>query len=128
SGVSLAGGVLPTGEDADPNTNLTVDFGFTDGHILAVGNLVFRDLNNNGVRDEGELGIDGVAVNLYLDVNSSNFLDAGDGPPIASTTTAGGGLYRFAGLLPGRYLVGIAASNFAPGGPLEHQIPSTVPV
>lgn len=67
-----------------------------------VGNLVWRDINNDGLNDQGEPGINGVAVNLCRDAAPAGF-----GPEdtvVASTTTAtlGGrvGKYRFDELSP----------------------------
>ena len=50
------------------------------------GDFVWNDLNMDGIQDNGEPGIDAVAVNLLR--NSDN-------TQIASTTTAGGGYYLF---------------------------------
>ncbi|HRE25212.1 MAG TPA: SdrD B-like domain-containing protein, partial [Anaerolineales bacterium] len=105
---------LTTG-DAGANDH-TFDIGFTTG--LSLGNLVWRDLNNNGLFDTGEAGIDGVAVRLY----------DGTGAELASTSTSGGGLYLFSGLAPGDYYVaitppdGACSSTGTPGsatGPYE---------
>ena len=71
-----------------------LDFGYTAP--VTVGNLVWNDLNANGVQDSGEPGIDGVEVTVW---NSTAGTLAG------TTTTAGGGLYAFANLLPGSYYV-----------------------
>ncbi|MEC0228838.1 SdrD B-like domain-containing protein [Paenibacillus alba] len=88
--------------DADPTTgrtepitllsgdnNLSVDAGLfllTNGSI---GDIVWHDLNANGVQDAGELGIPGVAVELY---------DASTNAKLSSTTTDGGGHYLFTNL------------------------------
>nr|WP_255603123.1 SdrD B-like domain-containing protein [Oscillochloris sp. ZM17-4] len=120
--VTLSLGAEPTGEPAtlgftetadDANANYTVDFGFYTA--LSLGNRVWEDRNNNGIIDDGASpGIDGVDVRLYRD-------NDGDGQPddvngggvdttdaIASTTTAGGGYYRFTNLSAGGYIVEIA--------------------
>ena len=52
-------------------------------------------MNNNGIQDDGELGINGVTVNL---------LDA-TGTELASTTTDADGLYAFNFLFAGQYQV-----------------------
>lgn len=92
----------------------TFDFGFfTLSYNL--GNRVWFDDGrggggfDNGIQDGTEIGIDNVTVNLINNL----------GTVIATTTTAGGGYYRFDNLLPGSYVVEIPASNFAAGGALE---------
>jgi uncharacterized repeat protein (TIGR01451 family) len=86
---------------------------------MTLGNFVFNDINNNGVFDSSsEIGIDGVAMTLFEDTNGDQTLDGGD-VQLATTTTAGGGLYSFSNLFPGDYIVRIDASNFGVAGPLE---------
>jgi hypothetical protein len=122
--VTLVGESEPPSDGDNNNGNLTVDFGFTP--TLRLGNLVWKDFDNNGLRDAGEPGVDGVAVELFRDLNSNNTLDGADGAALATQTTAGGGLYQFTGLLPGSYFVRVAASNFAAAGTLNGCLSSTV--
>ena len=61
-----------------------------------IGDLVWKDLNRNGIQDTGELGFGGVTVSLY---NTSL-------TTLASTTTDSDGLYRFSGLSDGDYRIG----------------------
>jgi hypothetical protein len=68
----------------------------------SIGNLVWDDLDGNGIRDPGEPGIAGVTVRLF---NSG-------GTQVASTVTNGNGEYAFSGLTPGTYHVGVTI----PGG------------
>lgn len=67
---------------------------------MKIGNLVWSDTNNNGVKDSGEAGIDGVQLQLFL---------GGEDPltatPATSVTTSGGGVYTFSDLSPGQYFV-----------------------
>ncbi len=84
---------------------------------LTLGNLVYKDVNKNGIFDGADVGINGVLVRLYKD-DGDGILDAGDGAALASATTAGGGLYSFSPVCPGDYIVEVAASNFNMGGPL----------
>ena len=79
---------------------------------LAVGNLVFFDANGNGHADPGE-GVDGVTVELYHSTDTP-----GTSTPVATTTTAGGGLYLIDGLPPGQYLLSIPKAMFTSGAPL----------
>jgi SdrD B-like domain len=74
----------PSNPAANPSPTLTP---VSD---LTLGNLVYKDVNKNGVFDAGDTGIDGVNLKLYTDANSNGFLDAGDGASIATATTAGG--------------------------------------
>ena len=108
-------GAFEDDERDDNNFNLTLDFGFSPSnpHSVGVGNLVFVDLNGNGIYDEGE-GIDGVKVQLF---------GSGAGPltavPLASTITSGGGHYIFGNLAEEDYFVFIPPSEFAPGKSLS---------
>lgn len=61
----------------------------------SIGNLVFDDLNRNGLQDSGEVGIDGVTVELY---NCSNVF-------ISRKVTTNGGSYTFDNLNSGCYRV-----------------------
>jgi len=119
--ISLNPSFEPTTDGDDANGNLTLDFGFFEP--LTLGNLVWNDLNNNGVVDAGEPGIDGVRVELYLDSNGNNQADAGE--LVTSTTTSGGGRYSFTDLIEGDYIVRIPASQFATGQPLAGFVSST---
>ncbi len=103
----------------DPDIGGASDPTLTPFAGLAIGNLVFNDMNRNGMFDMSDVGIPGVVVNLYRDVNSNNMLDAMDGAPIGMTTTAmmPAGAYSFT-VCPGTYIVEIAASNFTMGGAL----------
>ena len=67
-------------------------------YASSIGNKVWLDNNHDGIQAvNGEPGIDGVTVNLYD--NGGNL--------IATTTTAGGGLYNFPNLVHGNYVVEI---------------------
>ena len=94
------------GEAADDHSNRTVDFGFVLGYSL--GNRVWDDSNGaggtpeNGLRDGTEPGMDGVTVNLYRDSNDDSNPDGGI---IMSTSTSGGGFYRFDNLMADTYIV-----------------------
>jgi uncharacterized repeat protein (TIGR01451 family) len=100
-------GVVTAGQ-----TNTQIDAGIYCP--LSLGNLVWRDANNNG-RVDGEPGIPGVTVEL---LNSS-------GSVVSTTLTNGAGSYLFSDLLPGDYTVRIPATNFAAGAPLAGFTSST---
>ncbi|MBX7211912.1 MAG: hypothetical protein K1X78_26640, partial [Verrucomicrobiaceae bacterium] len=87
-------------------------------NVLAVGNLVYIDANDNGRFDTGE-GVNGVTVKLFPQGTTTS------GTPTATTTTAAvngiNGTYSFTGLAAGNYYVHIPATNFAAGQPLAGQ-------
>ena len=128
------GGEPVNDDDTDPNSNLTIDFGFypflnVNDREVGLGDLVWFDVNNDGVAIPQEIGVDGVAVELYQDTNSSGAYNAGD-VLVDTTTTANGGLYFFGGLTPtvgitDTYLVVLPAANFCAGGPLQDYQNST---
>lgn len=106
---------IVTGErDHSGGVNDYSDSGSHTGGLeeyYSLGNRVWRDTNNNGAQEAGEVGIDGVTVNLY---NVDPFGNP-TGAPVATTFTAGGGYYLFDYLLPGDYVVVIPYGNFSVG-------------
>ncbi|HXG46566.1 MAG TPA: SdrD B-like domain-containing protein, partial [Methylomirabilota bacterium] len=76
-------------------TDLTWDAGLYQ--TAAIGDLVWVDINKNGIQDAGEAGLPGVTV-LLADCA---------GNQLASTTTDANGNYLFSGLLPGNYNIQI---------------------
>lgn len=104
--------------------NHTYDFGFSPAavptELVALGNLVFRDVNNDGRIDSNEAGIDGVTVALFpADADPLTAV------PLATTTTSGGGFYLFDNLTPGQYFAYIQAQNFQTGAVLAGYRSST---
>jgi uncharacterized repeat protein (TIGR01451 family) len=92
----------PTGEtqvgpqtDAtgDDSSNLTVDFGFFQ--LGSITDVIWHDVNRDGLRTADEAPISGVTVKL---------LDA-SGAVVATTTSAADGTYIFLDLVPGSYRV-----------------------
>ncbi|MFO1429991.1 MAG: SdrD B-like domain-containing protein [Candidatus Competibacteraceae bacterium] len=85
---------LATGE-----YNATIDagvYGQQPPPTSSLGNFYWHDLNANGIQEPNEPGLDGVSVTLLN--GSCQPLS----PPI-TTTTAGGGLYKFSNLQAGTY-------------------------
>lgn len=74
----------------NPPPDLTLDFGYLPPCTGAIGDLVWNDLNRDGLQDAGEPGIAGALVELNGNA------------PVA--TDAGGG-YLFAGLCGGTHTV-----------------------
>lgn len=103
---------LPIAQVPDNRANQTIDFGFVP--TIRIGNQVWRDQSdndpttevssdNNGVFDSNELGLAGVTVELWLDVNANGVFERGgaDGStPLATTTTNAEGNYWFEAVRP----------------------------
>lgn len=99
---------------------------FANLNPMSLGDLVFRDNNNNGVKDTGEPGIPGVSVELYEDTNANGTYDAGIDTAVGTAqTTDANGNYLFSDLLPGEYIALIPISQFSTGQPLEGLLTST---
>jgi hypothetical protein len=106
-------GVLLTSENSNFTGSFAVDFRGRSKLVIgplsgSIGDFVWHDLNQNGVQDVGEPGLDGVTVTL-------------DGPGGAQTVTTGAGpagqhgYYQFSGLCAGTYTVSAQApSGFEP--------------
>lgn len=103
----------------DANGDLTVDLGFAP-KPLSVGNLVFRDLNENGRYDEGDFGVSGITVRLF---------HVGDDPvtstPVAETTTAIDGTFLLNTFEEGQYFMHIPAAEFGSGTQLDGAVSSS---
>lgn len=69
-----------------------------------IGDLVWNDVNGNGLKESNEPVLTNVTVKLYLDANNDNIAD---GASIATTTTNGSGIYTFSGLSANNYIVGV---------------------
>ncbi|MEM9586567.1 MAG: SdrD B-like domain-containing protein [Planctomycetota bacterium] len=77
-----AGNIEGLGEDADWTVTLP-------GGVATLGDFVFDDINDNGIQDDGEVGVDGVTVRLFSDDGAGTTVE------LASTLTTGGGVYSF---------------------------------
>ena len=99
---------------------------FANLNPMSLGDQVFRDVNNNGLFDAGEVGIAGVSVELYQDTNGNGSYDAGVDTAVGTAqTTDANGNYLFTDLLPGQYIALIPISQFGAGEALEGFITST---
>jgi uncharacterized repeat protein (TIGR01451 family) len=88
-----------------------------------IGDTIFADVNGNGTNEVGEAGLGGVTVELYIDINNDNQVDAGDAFLEAQSTDANG-KYLFLGLPDSNYVVRVSTGTL-PGG--YQTIPSAYP-
>lgn len=106
------------GLQPDGRANMTVDFGF---YRVSVGNLVFGDIDKNGLYVGGtDVLLSGVTVELFTG-NGATF--------IASTTTNPGGIYQFSGLPEGSYVIRVTTpagmlSTIDSGHPTDNNTPN----
>ncbi len=122
--IVLAPGSESTADgDADPNSDLTVDFGF---YGYALGNLVWFDNDNSGAKGATESGLANITLTL-LDT-AGNPIDADSATPGVqpmTTVTDAQGYYVFDNIPAGEYRVRVDASNFAQGATLASYTAST---
>ncbi len=88
-------GLTPGFNGSDPINNISQNVGTGLVADSSLGDFVWEDTNNNGIQDDGELGIAGVGVHL-LDSNSI---------VIKSVVTNTNGYYSFTNIVPGTYKV-----------------------
>ncbi len=69
----------------------------------SIGDFVWKDLNNNGIQDSGEAGVEGVILELYKGSTTS--------AAIATDTTDSNGKYEFTNLDAGDYYVKIVTQS-----------------
>ena len=104
--IQLADGAEPTNDgDSDANTDWTVDFGVWSG--VRAGNLVWNDVDNDGVKDAGESGIGGLTMQLVSPGSDNAAGGSGSAADtvVAATTTTGDGSYSFLSYTTGNYYI-----------------------
>ncbi|MBW8011625.1 MAG: hypothetical protein FVQ83_10360, partial [Chloroflexi bacterium] len=90
-----------------------VDFGFVGSTI---GDLVWDDLDADGIQDIGEPGLVNVTVELY-DPGIDGAIGGGDDILVDTTTTDASGIYSFPGIAPDDYFLDftlLASYSFSP--------------
>lgn len=97
--------------------------GVAAGPTGSITGYVYNDANDNGNRDNGEVGLPGREV--YLDTNKDGIFEAGE--PFAVTNSSG--QYSFMGLAPGPYEVRqIVPPGFIQTQPLNAYVTETLQV
>ncbi|MFK8162791.1 MAG: SdrD B-like domain-containing protein, partial [Lewinella sp.] len=90
-----------------------------------IGNRVWHDLNQDGIQDRNEPGIEGVSLIAWEDSDGDNIPDSRGFLGVRKTDEDG--FYSFSGLGPGNYLVFVwSLDNWGEGEPLQGMIP-TIP-
>lgn len=112
-------GLLFAGNDsstlANPIQDVLTRLGLTiDGEGIAppppptdkasIGNFVWEDVNENGIQDDDELGVQGVTVELF-DAGGNGAVGGGDDASLGTRVTTAGGNYTFSDLDPGDYFL-----------------------
>lgn len=90
-----------------------LDFGVD--YSGAIGDLIWHDLNSDGVQDAGEPGLAGVTVYLY---------DSSGATLLATTVTDATGAYNFPGLQDGTYQVRVEPTSVS-GYTATHDLDGT---
>lgn len=117
NGVTAADGQFGLVSSQGPSVTST---SFANFQPLSLGDLVWNDVNNNGIFDSGsESGIPDVTVQLYADTDGNGIFTSGTDTFVSAVDTGAGGDYLFQNLIPGDYVVRIPQSEFDPGGDLE---------
>jgi len=107
--LAAAWGQAPdTASGGSPGVDLGTTVRSVSADVAFIGDTIFEDVNGNGVRDPGELGIEDVTVILTPDpgVNLGN----GPGQPL-TTQTDFNGSYLFTSLVNGNYQIEVIAPS-----------------
>ena len=119
--IELTTATEPTDDDSDHDTDFTVDFGLYRGMNIGdddTPNYVWSDNNDNGLKDAGESGVNGVNVELWS-AGTDARIGGADDEKVDVTMTANGGKYFFKNLGPGYYYIHI------PTPPATHPLSSS---
>ncbi|MEZ4901426.1 MAG: SdrD B-like domain-containing protein [Spirosomataceae bacterium] len=91
--------------------NLTVDAALFSP-LGSIGDYVWKDINNNGIQDDGNTGVNGVKVVLFTKNQAGAFVAT---DTTTTATNAGNmGYYKFEGLSAGEYQVKILTTSLPP--------------
>jgi hypothetical protein len=110
TGYVLTGGTNPLAVSLSAGQDYNnADFGYRVQNA-SIGDTLWNDLNGDGVQDIGELGINGVTIDLIDDLNGNGAIDGGE-PVLGTQTTNGSGGYDFPNLAAGKYIVDVTDTS-----------------
>ncbi len=101
--LSTTGGDSQSVTVSSGDSDLSLDFGYAE--LAAIGDVLFEDLNGNGVQDAGEPGIADVDVTI---VGTTPGASHSGGFTIQTGPTGG---YAFTSLLPGGYTITVDSAD-----------------
>ncbi len=107
AGLTLSGGIDPSAILTITATEaLDVSFGYQNAADAMIGNLIWTDVNNNGMREAEEPGFNGVTVAL-IDLGDDGAIGGinGNTDTVAATADTIGGRYLFTNVADGTYIV-----------------------
>ncbi len=94
----------------------TITTNFANLNPMSVGDLVWQDRDNDGVKDASETGIQNITVQVYQDDGDGGF-DSGD-TLVGTSTTNASGIWSVGNLLPGDYIALIPITELGTGNDL----------
>ncbi|MCU0326651.1 MAG: hypothetical protein MUF45_15600, partial [Spirosomaceae bacterium] len=108
TGLSQKISLDPTNTGGDPlkKDNPTVDAGLFSP-LGSIGDFVWKDTDNDGVQDPGELGAEGVVIELYASDSNGNPI----GAAFKKDTTDANGAYLFTNLPAGDYVIKVVSGT-----------------
>jgi serine-aspartate repeat-containing protein C/D/E len=125
SDINASGNTVSTNLESGETDN-TLDAGYSVISSASLGDFVWEDSDADGIQDSGEVGIDGVTVNLYFDADNNGSITGAEATTPFATTTTGDdasttgtteqGWYEFDGLAAGNYIVEFVHSSTALSG------------
>ena len=109
SGIPTAKGTFPVTVRVTDANSCAQSFNITlEVHTLSIGNLVFEDSNNNGLKDNGEPGVANATVQLFTTGDDNAIGGSGTAADVqigGDFTTTSGGAYLFSSLPAGNFYI-----------------------
>ncbi|WP_395731929.1 putative Ig domain-containing protein [Prosthecobacter sp.] len=109
SGIPTAKGSFPITVRVTDANSCAQSFNITlEVHTLSIGNLVFEDSNNNGLKDNGEPGVANATVQLFTTGDDNAIGGSGTAADVqigADFTTTSSGAYLFSSLPAGNFYI-----------------------